>query len=135
MSQISKLKGKEFADAVKTLYFEVIQNLANNCKSDVCKQYRLRYHDEDSYFKDTNIQLNKLKFKASNVYELWLKIYDYFEERNVGQYVYDKKRVCRTFKDNMTTYDDHENMEIFIQYEMSCYYQPYDYFLWWEEDV
>ncbi len=134
MSQISNLKGEEFVKAVKALYFEVIHKLADDFKRDEYKQYRLYIDDEYMYYKDTNIQLNKLRFKASNQFELWLKIYHYFNDRNVSHFIYDEERVCDTFRDNMHNYDDYENIELFIEYEISCFNEKTQYpdMLRWE---
>ena len=62
-------------DKLKEYFFEVMKDLSIKNNDGNYKLYVLKYHYGNIYF---HVDLHSIKFSASNKYELWLKIYDYF---------------------------------------------------------
>lgn len=65
------------------LLLQVMSDLAKKNSSEITHLYKVVNYDGGNYFDEDNhwfgVNLGVVRFKASNKYELWLKIYDYFK--------------------------------------------------------
>lgn len=84
-------------------FLVVIQRLANENTSSISKQYRIiRYCSYDKEYKSHfyGVNINRIRFKASNPYELWLKIYKYIQSNEQPSKRFDKEN--QTLFENIT---------------------------------
>lgn len=67
------------------LMLETMEHLSYSNKSENTQFFQLRYHDGPIY---RGIKLNNITYRASNKYDLWLKIYKYFLRNGKSDAIY-----------------------------------------------
>lgn len=125
-------------ESFKKYFLEVMHYLANLHKCHTITTYRVYCCTDNVYY---GIQLDKLRFRASNKYELWIKIYNYvsthcndrmyvkeYMKRLYYQYTLDEQFI-NYYETNPNQYDA---MIKTIDYELE-FWESGDS-IWWEED-
>lgn len=117
----------------KNYFLEIMKRLSIDNKIDEMKTYRVYYSEGEDYY---GIDLENIRFKASNKYELWLNIHNYVLE--YGEDIYNEKLYYQYTIDEAFTqefekhYDEHAAMIKTIEFELDSW-ENGD-ILWWEED-
>lgn len=124
----------------RTYFLEMMYSLSNQYKSNDIKTYRLYWFEGNKHY---GIQLDRIRFRASNKYELWIKIYHYFIKHSLPdefgntyyqklyyQYMIDEAYV-KYYEDDPS---DHSAMLKTIEFELDSW-ENGDTFWWEEEDI
>ncbi len=108
-----------------------MKELADEHKSEDTKIYQLRYHNGTTY---RGIHLTRVNYRASNKYELWLKIYDYFlKNSSYSDAIYYEDCAYDTLTEyyQITTYPNDRNaINHVIEYQLANFIEGDT--LWWE---
>ena len=139
---VSNVELSNVNDKFRQYFIEMMNYLSNGHKSNEMtnemKTYRLYYSESDMY---NGINLNKIRFRASNKYELWIKICDYFVENcepdTMGRTYFEKLYYQYMLNEQVVKYYemDHSNhlaMMRTIEFELDLWENSDT--LWWEEE-
>ncbi len=119
-------------------FLDVMNHLSIQHKKDEMKTYRLYRYDGNEHY---GIQLDKIRFRASNKYELWMKIYHYFINHGAtdefGNSYYQKLYYQYMLDEAYIQYyendpSDHAAMLKTIEFELDLWEKGDT--LWWDEE-
>lgn len=121
------------SDPKKVLVMVLTQmkELADEHKSEDTKLYQLRFYNGTTY---RGIHLTRVNYRASNKYELWIKIYDYFlKNSSYSDAIYNEDCAYDTLNEYYqvaTDPDDQYAINQVIEYQIANFIEGDT--LWWE---